>query len=230
MAHPRPYSRWRNFLSYFADQTLEACEGDHTDYLAVVLRKGKLLLQANGAVYSWEDHYYNFRQAFEKLDWAKLPGKETLLLGLGLGSIPQLTEELFDQVLHYTAVEYDEVVAELAEHYLLYRLKSPVETVIADAEAFVAQDYRKYDLILIDLFVDDEVPEQFNNPEFLRKLNLMLTPGGCLITNRLTFTDKDRNQTAAYWRTVFLEVFPEADFLDVKSNWMMFSDKAYLLR
>ena len=217
-------------MSFIKDQTLEATEGEHAEYLAVILRQGKLLLQANSAIYSWEDNYYNFRTAFEQLDWDKLNGDETLLLGLGLGSVPQMIEELFGYRLQYTAVEYDAVIAELAEEYLLHRLRSPIETIVADAEAFVAQDSRTYDFILVDLFVDDEVPAQFDSLAFLEGLHNRMDEGSCLITNRLAYTTKDRYESELYFEEVFKKIFPNAGLIDVQSNLMLFSDKRFIVQ
>jgi len=42
-------------MSFIKDQTLESTEGEHAEYLAVILRQGKLLLQANSAIYSWDE-------------------------------------------------------------------------------------------------------------------------------------------------------------------------------
>jgi len=223
-----PYPRWRSWLSHLIDQRLITAQGQHTEELAVVLRDGKLILQADGAVYSWEDNYYNFREAFHALAWDRLSGDKVLLLGLGLGSIPQILEEGFGKDLDYVAVEHDEVVVELAERYLLYRLSSRMETVVADATAFVAQDSRQYDLILVDLFVDDQVPLHFERETFLRQLENRLTAGGCLISNRLTYTAVNRAATQHYIDKVFLKVFPDGGCLDVESNWMLYSDKAFL--
>ena len=228
MSHKPPYSRWRYWASYIKDQTLEATEGEHTDYLAVILRHGKLLLQANSAIYSWEDNYYNFRTAFEQLDWDKLNGDETLLLGLGLGSVPQMIEELFGYRLHYTALEYDGVIAELAQEYLLNRLESPIDTIVADAEVFMAQNERKFDFVLVDLFVDDAVPTQFNSIAFLESLRDSMEPGACLITNRLAYTETDREASEAYYSEVFMKVFPDGALIDVESNLMLFSEKRFL--
>ena len=223
----RPYPRWRSWLSYLRDQTLEVTEGEFGDELAVVLRKGKLMLQSNGAVYSWEDNYYNFREAFERLDWERLTGDRVLVLGLGLGSIPQMLEETFGRRFHYTAVEYDEGVVELAEHYLLYRLSSPIETIVADAEAYVAQTDEQFDLILVDIFVDDRVPEEFESSEFLLDLVDLLAPGGCIISNRLTYRPKDREETSSYYKDVWQKQFPNSAYLDIRSNWMLVSDEGF---
>ncbi len=224
-----PYPRWRKWLSYLSDQVLELGEGDHGDELAVVLRKGKLLLQSNGAIYSWEDNYYNFRVAFERLDWAALPGDKVLLLGLGLGSVPQMTEELFGKRLDYTVVEYDEAVAGLAEDYLLYRLESSITTIVADAEAYVHQCRERFDLILVDVFVDDLIPEEFNSVDFAERLKKLLYPGGCVISNRLTYRPHDKVMAQRYYVTVWCEVYPSASYLDVRSNWMLYSDERFIV-
>ncbi len=225
----RPYPLWRGWLSHFRDQTLELCEGEHGDELAVVLRKGKLMLQSNGAVYSWEDNYYNFREAFHRLDWNALPGKRTLILGLGLGSIPQMLEENFGIDLEYTAVEYDEAIVELAEHYLLGRLHSPIETIVADAEAYVMQTSDRFDLILVDIFVDDKVPENFESAAFLKALRRLLHPKGLIVSNRLTYRPGDKAGTESYFVEIWRKQLPKAAYLDVRSNWMLFSDKKFLL-
>lgn len=223
----RPFPSWRRWLSYVADQTLEEGSGDLTDHLRVLLRRGRVLLEVEGAVYSWEDNYYNFREAFRQLNWDRLPGDRCLLLGLGLGCVPQIAEEHFGHRLHYTAVEYDETIAALAERYLLYRLRSPVTTVVADAEAFVMQDRQRYDLILVDLFVDDEVPERFESEAFLRALERRLAPGGCLVSNRMAYLASHRERTERYVDDVFTVVFPRASSLDVRSNLMLYSHECF---
>ena len=230
MTRPRrPYPTWRRWLSYVADQTLEEGAGDVTDHLRVLLRRGRIVLEVEGAVYSWEDNYYNFREAFRQLDWDRLPGDRCLLLGLGLGCVPQIAEEHFGRRLRYTAVEYDETVAALAERYLLYRLTSPVTTVVADAGAFVAQDSGEYDLILVDLFVEDQVPEAFETADFLHALAERLAPGGCLVSNRMAFLPAHRERTERYVERVFTKVFPSASSLDVRSNLMLYSDGRFQL-
>lgn len=229
MPWTRPYPRWRHYLSYLRDQVLEAGPSERTEHVSVVLRDGKLMLHANDAVYSWEDKYYNFREAFSHLAWDELPGDEALLLGLGLGSVPQMIEERFGRSLRLTAVEYDDTIVALAEAYLLFRLRMPIETVVADAEAYVAQCGRTFDLLMVDLFHDDQVPAQFSTGEFLDGCKRLLRPGGCLISNRLALREGDRSAATKYFEEVFLPVFPEGNYLDVGSNWMLFSDERYLL-
>lgn len=225
---PRPYKRWQHFLSYLTDVSLASVEGDHTDHLEVVLRKGKVLLQANGAVYSWEDNYYNFVHAFNQLNWNKLSGEQCLLLGLGLGSVPQLIEERHNRRLQYTCIEYDETVVALAEKYLLYRLTSPCEVIVADAERYVELCRDRFHLIVLDLFVDDKVPAQFDTTSFLKQVRALMAPGGVVISNRLTYTQADKRAAKRYYDTVYSEVFPNAAYLDVATNWMLFSDGSYL--
>ncbi|MCB0636474.1 MAG: fused MFS/spermidine synthase [Lewinella sp.] len=188
------------------------------------MRRGRYQLSTAHAIYSFGDLYLNFRRAFERFDWAEHPVEDVLLLGLGLGSIPLMLEETFHQNCRYTAVEIDEQVIDLAYRYVLSDLDSPIEMICADATAAVAQlPDESYDLICMDIFLDDTVPNQFESPDFLQALERLLRPGGVLLYNRLASKTKDKRDSQAFFNGPFTEVFPAGRLLDVRGNYLLVS-------
>jgi spermidine synthase len=210
------------------EQHIESASSDHNPHLYVSLSNGRYQLCTAHAIYSFEDRYDNYRKAFTRIDLEQLPGKEVLLLGLGLGSIPIMLEKIFDQELYYTAVEIDEAVIELASKYALPDIMSPVELICTDALVYAAQQPANFDLICMDVFLDDVVPESFEKSLFLENLKAMLNPKGLLLFNRLAATAKDKKDSEQFFEESFLPVFPEGAYLDVGGNYMLLNDGGWL--
>lgn len=221
-------ARWKKWLSYFFEFHIESASSEYNPHLYVSLNRGRYQLCTANAVYSFEDLYDNFFKAFQRIDLEALPGKRVLLLGLGLGSIPQMLEKHFSQVFQYTAVEVDEAVLYLANKYVLSELSSNIEMICTDATAFVAQSQETFDLICMDIFLDDVVPSNFETSAFLEQLQSLLQPKGVLFYNRLSLTEKDVSKTKAFFEKTFLSVFPNGTYLDVQSNWILVNNRRWL--
>lgn len=214
---------WKKLLSYFTEVTLEHTKSAYNQELIVSMIGGRLQLSTREAIYSYEDKYDNFFRTFTKI---QLPEKaNVLLLGFGLGSIPYMLEKKFGKQYHYTAVEIDDVVIYLASKYVLPSLTSEIELIQADAQAFVAVDSAKYDLIAMDIFISEKIPVIFETSDFLQDLKDSLTPGGVMLFNRLSKTAIEQQQTENYFRDVFLPQFPSATYVEVKGNRVLVSRK-----
>lgn len=212
---------WKRWLSYLVEWHLESAPSELNPHLYVSLRRGRYQLSTARALYSFGDLYSNFSKSFDRLDLERLPGDEVLLLGLGLGSVPYMLEHRFGQSLHYTAVELDESVIYLASKYTLPDIHSPVDVICANAEAFVYYTEEQYALIAMDVFVDDQVPSEFESEEFLQALAECLLPGGLLMYNRLALTEADKKQSLDFFEGPFKKQFPNALYFDVQGNYML---------
>lgn len=219
---------WKIWLSYLAEIHIESASSEYNPHLYVSLQRGRYQLSTANAIYSYADLYDNFVHTFERIDLNKIPGKEVLLLGFGLGSIPVILEKKMQQQFYYTAVEVDEIVIELASRYTLPELDSPIELICADAYAFMMQNEAQYDLICMDVFIDDTVPSPFEEPAFLAQLKKALAPGGVLLYNRMTAFDKNKMQTKVFFNHVFLPVFPDGTHLEVRNNWILITPTTIL--
>jgi SAM-dependent methyltransferase len=221
---------WKRILSYFFEQHIESVSSDHNPHLYVSLKQGRYQLSTANAVYSYGDLYDNFSRAFRRLDLDRIGGESILLLGFGLGSIPVILEKTFGKMYHYTAVEIDEAVLYLAGKYILPELKSGIEFICADALAFASRSEEKFDMICMDVFLDDIIPNEFEQTEFLENLARLLNPDGILLYNRLAVTPRDRELSSAFYEEVFQKTFPQATFLDLNSNWMLLNRTDLLVK
>lgn len=222
-------SLWKKYLSYLFEFHIESAPSEYNPHLYVSLSRGRYQLCTANAIYSFEDLYDNFGLTFEKIDLNKIPGKRVLILGFGLGSIPILLEKKFKKKYTYTAVEIDESVIYLANKYGVSALHSPIEMICADALTFVQVSQEKFDLICMDVFLDDIIPQEFQQNDFLEVLKNMLTPKGILLYNRLSLTEADLAACHTYYDEVFSKVFPNGTHLEVKGNWMLLNNKEIIL-
>jgi len=139
-------------------------------------------------------------------------------LGGGLGSVPYILEKNHGIEAHFTIVEYDLNVIKLFNKYSRPRLKSEVDIVAADAELYMLNLSKNYDLIVVDLFIDDEIPEKFTSQEFLENCKYNLTPGGMLLYNCMTVTQLQKLLCTDYKNLIFNVVFKKNSLIKTKYN------------
>lgn len=212
--------QWKISLSYVKDVLIEETSSDFNEVLEVLLVQGRYQLITDKVIYSFADKYDNFTDSFKKVDFSKV--KNCLILGFGLGSIPYTIENIMGHKISYTGVEIDEEVVYLASKYVLDELKSDISLVNTDALSYVYMDNTKYDLICLDLFLDDVIPAEVLTIEYMERLKSLLKKNGTLIMNNLYFTNKDMKYTDAFISEVFSKVFPSHHFIIAGHNKMLF--------
>lgn len=217
---------FKKIRSYIQDVPIEFMESPYNESLQVLLSNGRYQLCTPNAIYSYADKYDNFRDSFENINLANI--ENVLILGFGLGSIPYMLEKKFGKRFTYTGVEIDEAVIYLASKYVLDELESDIEIVAADAWSYICQSSTKYDLICVDIFIDDKIPDVFLTEEFLANVKENLIDQGILMFNHLAFHGKDLEAAEKYYKDVFIKVFPFGYPLKVRTNMMMMSNKNLL--
>ncbi len=218
----------KRLASYLFEIHIESMPSEINPHLYVSLVKGKYQLSAASAIYSHGIYYQNFGEAFKQLKLDNLPGSNVLILGFGLGSIPILLEQQEQKKYHYTGVEIDECVLALAQKYTMHEVQSPTEMVCADAKVFVKICQQQFDMICVDVFLDDIIPGEFQQIEFLQDCAKLLSHNGLLLYNCLTWTDKDLEETEKFYNNVFSKAFPKAKHLEIFGNWILINDTSFL--
>lgn len=196
---------------------LERRSSAHNPVLEVVLDRGKPKLDAATVNYSFGELHDVLRSAFLQMEIPDGSLSRVLMLGFGAGSAMQLLDRKLAINGSARAVEVDPVVIELARKYFERASDPRLEIVNDDALRFIRTDADTYDLILMDIFIDDETPEHVETRECLALAAARLRPGGSLVYNRLA--NRVRRQAAALqFRDVFMEIFPAARVLTAHGN------------
>lgn len=195
--------------------------------LDLSLRKGRYYLTTTNAVYSFGDLYDNFSATFQQLDFSKLKLDSVLILGFAMGSVPFMLEKKFNKKFNCTGVEVDSKIVEWAKRYTLPDLTNPTAVLNADALAFVTTCKQHFDLVVVDLFLDDLVPSQFESLHFLIECKGLLNQDGLFLFNRLADTADAAASTQSFFLSNFKTVFPAADYLELGGNWILANKKAW---
>lgn len=134
--------------------------------------------------------------------------RRVLVLGLGGGVLPGALRT-FDESMEIDTVELDPAVVKVAKSHFGYREDSQSRVHVDDARVFVRKQRRQgsvYDLIVIDAFDKDYIPEHLLTREFLEEVKSLLSPSGAIAANTFAEGALARHEAATY-QAVFGSVF-----------------------
>jgi len=220
---------WKKWLSYITEVHIESAPSEVNPHLYVCMQKGKLQLCSENAIYSFDENYHNFAGAFALMDLRKVYQEKILILGFGLGSIPLILQNKHQIKAYYTGVELDEAVLYLFEVYNADKIKDNLQLICANAEVFAATCQEKFQLICSDIFLDNIIPEPFWESKYLEDLANCLHEDGAVLLNTLALTKENQADADRFFEDKFKKVFPNAIKLAVHRNYMLLSDKAWLM-
>lgn len=210
-------SKFTKLLSYLFPQRIDIAEGHGGAILEVVVNNGKLMLNANHSNYSFGGLHLIFEQLFDQLEIGKYDIKKVLLLGLGAGSVVDLLVNKHGLKGEITGVELDGRVIDFAKKYFEIEKYSHLKIVHADAFEYVQHCNEKFDLIVVDLFVGDTVPEAFSGEAFIQNLRKVANEKCFVAYNKMTDNVKHKEE---------LKLLSEK-FDRVFTGWQLFTIYAY---
>lgn len=203
-------------------------KGEVTEYLEVRLEKGRRVLNSSKVNYSYGGLHKVFKEVFSKHDLSSRKIENILILGFGAGSVASLLREEKNLSCPITGVEQDKVVVRLTNEYFQTEIFSPFTLINEDAYHFVMNTTQKFDLIVVDLFVEDKVPEQFKRKAFFEKLNQLLTNDGILFFNKMPNSQEQmRNAEGilSHFNQIFGDTQVEKINVNGKVNWVYVFDR-----
>ena len=193
---------WKRLVSFVYPLTLEIHDSKISGTIDIMLNNNKLLLNAPSVNYSFGSLHTIFRKALHKVYFDRQKKHKVLILGFGAGSIAEilLNEKKLGCVI--TGIEADKVVIDLAKKHFPINRHKDVSIVQADAYDFVVHQQHNflYDLICIDLFVNEDVPDPFINKEFFEKCIKLLEINGHILWNFMVTenSSKQLNKLRSY--------------------------------
>lgn len=158
--------------------------------------RGKLFLDTGRVNYSYGALQDVFDAVLSQESLYLKSLKNVLILGFGGGSVAELLFRKNSTSIAVTGVESDETIIEIGRKYFPVFNRPTLNMVNQDAEEFCKVHTATYDLVVVDLFHEDQVPEQFQTKEFMQNLERLTVTKGTLLFNTIAeqFT---RDQSAS---------------------------------
>src|ERR1700682_4328894 len=134
--------------------------------------------------------------------------KRILVIGEGGGTIPTALQEMLPNT-QIDLVELDKAVDGVARQYFEFKPGLKTRVFIENGRVFVKRmipQKPNYDLVLLDAFDADYIPEHMLTREFLQEVKSIMTPDGVIVAN--TFSDSALyDYESVTYRTVFGSFF-----------------------
>ena len=134
--------------------------------------------------------------------------RDILVIGLGGGSLPRALAGLLPQA-QIDLVEIDPAVVRVAADYFAFHADERLHVYTEDGRSFVrrtARGPRRYDLIMLDAYDHQYIPEHLLTEEFLREVRAIMRPGAVLAANTFSNSRLYDNESVTYAR-VFGEFY-----------------------
>lgn len=139
--------------------------------------------------------------------------RSVLIIGLGGGTLPTALSKVLPTA-SIDVVEIDPAVVRVARQYFGFRPGDRIRVHETDGRVFVKRALReqqRYDLIMLDAFDHEYIPEHLLTQEFLREVKSLLNPQGVVAAN--TFST---SRLYDHESTTYASVFPR--FFNLKRD------------
>jgi spermidine synthase len=123
-----------------------------------------------------------------------------LILGLGGGTLPRALSKLLPSA-DIDIVEIDPAVVYVATHYFSFQPTTREHVFEEDARAYVRRMLRtdkRYQLIILDAYDAQYIPEHLLTREFLTQVRSLLAPGGIVAANTFSSSRLYQNESVTY--------------------------------
>ena len=134
--------------------------------------------------------------------------KNILIIGLGGGTMSNTLHQLFPKA-NITNVEIDKAVQKVARRYFNFIENEHVSSVVQDGRIFIKREKIKnnqYDLVILDAFNGDYIPEHLMTKEFLNEVKSILSANGVVAANTFSNSKLFWHESATY-HAVFNEFY-----------------------
>ncbi|WP_299519547.1 spermidine synthase [Winogradskyella sp.] len=195
----------KQFLSYILPIT-KTITSQYSGTLEITWHNGKKHLNSKNANYSYGSLQNILKFGIEQIALQKV--NSILVLGMGGGSVIETLRNDFNYTKSITAVEIDPVIIEIAATEFGISKNEHLKIHCLDALDFVKTDNEHYDVIIIDLFIDLSVPNQFLSESFWNHVLRLKSSKGDIIFNAAVNDSKSKTiqQLIGYLKTKIYKV------------------------
>ncbi len=176
----------KKILSYFYPITIYNKPSNISQSLEVTLYNGKTLLNTKNTNYSYGSLQTVLKKGLLTIGKSEIDKMNAILvLGVAGGSVIKTLISDFKFTKSIVGVELDAEIIKIANSYFDLDKITNFKCIIDDAEQFVSTNKDSYDLIIIDIFKDTEMPEFLFEKSFIKNVKELLNKNGYIIFNTM---------------------------------------------
>lgn len=187
--------------------------------LEVTWNNGELVLDSTNTNYSYGSLQRVLRKGLKYIGYSKIQSMDhVLVLGVAAGSVIKTLVEEIEYKNRITGVEIDPEVIEIANKYFKLNEIQNLNIVIDDAFEFVLKTKDRYDLIIIDVFQDTNMPNFLFEDFFCKRIAYLLNKKGYIIFNTMCLTKQDNDRNKSYIQLYNLNEFTVSSLPRIESH------------
>lgn len=204
-------SKLKRFLSYIIPIKIWSGSSDYNPYLELHYVSGHYRLSTIDAIYSDGSFYRPLALAFNNLKKQLSDSKSMLVLGAGVGSAIEISNK-YSKLEFITLVDIDEKIIEINKQ--IYSQNETVRFESQDAGFYVQNCKQKFDLIVIDVFQNQQVPDFILTVDFLENCKKLTTENASVVLNYIISDKKNWEKMHQNFNTIF----PKNKILQLEVN------------
>jgi len=189
----------KRLFSYFIPVNIYKRNSSVSKSLEVTWANGQLVLDSQSTNYSYGSLQRILRKGLRSIGFDEVVKMDHILvLGVAGGSV---VKTLVDEVNYkgkITGVEIDHEIINVANSYFQLDKIKNLYIVIDDAFEFVLKTKEKYDLIIIDVFQDADMPGFLFERFFANRLGFLLNKKGYILFNTMTLNGNHDSRNEQY--------------------------------
>jgi spermidine synthase len=190
---------FKKILSYFYPITIYKETSTISKSIEVTLYNGKMLLNTKNTNYSFGSLQSILKKGLLDIGKEEIRKMDSILiLGVAGGSVVQSLITDFSFSKKIIGIELDAEIIHIANLYFNLDKISNFKCLIQDAEQFVKTDKNQYDLIIIDIFKDTEMPDFLFQESFISNSKQILNKNGYILFNTMHLTPDSKNTINKY--------------------------------
>ena len=199
-----------NIFSYFRPKTLAHFKSKINDNIDILKKNGKKIIYVAGAEQTGGTITGMWKRALSLIQYRWENMQNALVLGLGGGDVIRLVHKLNPRLV-ITAVDIDPVMIKIARDYFDLTDSFYLKIYQRDAYYFLLLNRKKYDFIVVDLFVGFKNPQKARSTKFLKLLRGSLAGGGLIVYN--SHYHSDLNSEFEDFHHLCTKIFTEVEIL-----------------
>lgn len=193
-----------SLISFFIPRQIKLRDSKYNRNVSLLQYLNFTSLLVDGLIESGSIMTHIWKRGINKLLPSNFTPQKVLLLGLAGGCNARLINRYYPEA-KITAVEIDPYMVELGQKYFGLRKIRNLTIKIADAKEF-AQKLKpsdRFDLVLVDCFVGQEIPRKLEDPKFFHDLK---THSRFVLVNRLWW-QHNKPATSRFFRGLSKDFF-----------------------